>query len=99
MKRLLIILVLLLAMTSCTNKIIENPKASTTLEMQEQPKDTMLVVMEQEDSRITHIEIYNMNNQIVYKKKQLDEFYVIAFIIIGCMIGLLFTAIIFNINN
>jgi uncharacterized lipoprotein YajG len=89
MKQLLIILALLFVFASCDTKLVENSKAETTLEMQQQPKDTMLVVIDMgnESSKIQRIQLYDMNNEIIYQKKQIDGWDIASIIWIGFILG------------
>jgi hypothetical protein len=97
MKQLLIILALLFVFASCDTKLVENPKAETTLEMQQQPKDTMLVVMHtEEDNVLDRIEVYNFNHELIYEKHQHPTGLLLGMMFLFMFIGFSLSKAIFN---
>jgi hypothetical protein len=56
----------------------------------------MLVVMEQDDSRVDRIELYDMNNQVVYKKDQLDGWTIFGLLLAGFWIGMPLMLLLFS---
>lgn len=65
MKKLILFLALIVVMTSCyidVNKSVENPTKETTTYLQELPKDTVVVSIEDHN-----LYVFNADNKVMYK--------------------------------
>jgi hypothetical protein len=65
MKKLLLVLISIIALSSCYRYVensVVNPKKETTVELQELPKDTVVISI---DGHILYV--FDDNNQVVYK--------------------------------
>ena len=90
MKKLILLAAILLTLISCDSSIekVENPKAETTIEIQNMPSDTMLVAIDENT-------LYAINKEsklVEYKVYDVGHFLFFVGIAVGLLIGLLITA-------
>ena len=71
MKKLLVVLISIIALSSCYRNVensVADPKKETTVELQELPKDTVVISI---DEHILYV--FDDNNQVVYKTISPEE--------------------------
>lgn len=94
MKKLILLAAILITLIGCDSSIekVKNPKAETTIEIQNMPSDTMLVAIDK-----TTLYAINKETKLVeYKVYDVGYLSFITGITVGLLIGLLITAVVTN---
>lgn len=93
MKKLILLAAILITLASCDSRIekVENPKAETTIEIQNMPSDTMLVAIDK-----TTLYAINKETKLVEYKVHGGGMFLIVGFVLGFAFALIIVAIAIN---